>query len=211
MYSYLASDWASGPLYAAMEEAYDGGFWDPSGYEASPGAFKTDPNAFEVAAKEYLYLLNFSMFDYTSLWEGGSLAPEWSDTVRTQAGILANNPLGYALHNTYIAPVISKPSLVTIRSLFPDGDVPRGWLAVRSEGQNREAVLNGFSGSAEFATLASTSGIKASSRASPDGAEARDERQSRQTIPVPALPKLGFFILAGLMLLFVWGRIRSGQ
>ena len=124
MYSYLASDWASGPLYAAMEEAYDGGFWDPSGYEASPGAFKTDSGAFEVAAKEYLFLLNFSMFEYTSLWEGGSLAPEWSDTVRTQAGILANNPLGYALHNTYIAPVISKPSLATIRSLFPDGDTP---------------------------------------------------------------------------------------
>ena len=125
MYSYLASDWASGPLCAAMEEAYDGGFWDPSGYEASPGAFKTDPGAFEVAAKEYLFLLNFSMFDYTSLWEGGSLAPEWSDTVRTEAGILANNPLGYALHNTYIAPVISQPSLATIRSLFPDGDVPK--------------------------------------------------------------------------------------
>jgi hypothetical protein len=125
MYSYLASDWASGPLYAAMEEAYDGGFWDPSGYEASPGAFKTDPGAFEVAAKEYLFLLNFSMFGYTSLWEGGSLAPEWSDTVRTEAGIFANNPLGYALHNTYIAPVISQPSLATIRSLFPDGDVPK--------------------------------------------------------------------------------------
>jgi subtilisin family serine protease len=42
--------------------------------------------------------------------------------MRTQAGIQANNPLGYALHNTYIAPVISKPSLTTIRSIFQDGD-----------------------------------------------------------------------------------------
>jgi hypothetical protein len=64
------------------------------------------------------------MFEYTSLWDGGSLAPEWSDDMRTQAGILANNPLGYAFHNTYIAPVISKPSLATIRSIFQDGNTP---------------------------------------------------------------------------------------
>jgi subtilisin family serine protease len=44
--------------------------------------------------------------------------------MRTQAGIQANNPLGYALHNTYIAPVISKPSLATIRSIFQDGNTP---------------------------------------------------------------------------------------
>ena len=52
------------------------------------------------------------------------LAPEWTDDMRTQAGIQANNPLGYAFHNTYIAPVISKPSLTTIRSIFQDGNTP---------------------------------------------------------------------------------------
>jgi hypothetical protein len=122
LYSYLASDWQTGDLYAAMEEAYDGGFWDSSGYGGN--AWKTDADAFAVAAKEYLYLLNFCMFEYTELWEGGSLAPEWSDSMRTQAGIQANNPLGYAFHNTYIAPVISKPSLATIRSIFQDGNTP---------------------------------------------------------------------------------------
>jgi hypothetical protein len=106
-----------------MVEAYDAGKWDPSGYNSPADAFKTDPDAFEVAAKEYLYLLNFCMFEYTSLWEGGSLAPEWTDDMRTQAGIQTNNPLGYAFHNTYIAPVISKPSLATIRNIFQDGDV----------------------------------------------------------------------------------------
>jgi subtilisin family serine protease len=121
MYSYISADWASGPLYAAMEEAYDAGKWDSSGYGGN--AWKTDGDAFEVAAKEYLFLLNFAMFEYTELWDGGSLAPEWSDDMRTQAGIQANNPLGYALHNTYIAPVISKPSLTTIRNIFQDGDV----------------------------------------------------------------------------------------
>lgn len=122
LYSFLAADWQTGDLYAAMEEAYDGGFWDSSGYGGN--AWKTDADAFEVAAKEYLYLLNFCMFEYTSLWEGGSLSPEWSDSMRTQAGIQANNPLGYAFHNTYIAPVISKPSLTTIRSIFQDGNTP---------------------------------------------------------------------------------------
>ena len=122
MYSYISADWASGPLYAAMEEAYDAGKWDSSGYGGN--AWKTDGDAFEVAAKEYLYLLNFCMFEYTDLWDGNSLAPEWSDDMRTQAGIQANNPLGYAFHNTYIAPVISKPSLATIRSIFQDGNTP---------------------------------------------------------------------------------------
>ena len=122
LYPYISSDWNTGPLYNAMVEAYDAGMWDPSGYEPSPGAFKTNGDAFEVAAKEYLYLLNFCMFDYSSLWEGGSLAPEWSDSMRTPAGIQSNNPLGYALHNSYIAPVISKPTLATIRNIFQDGD-----------------------------------------------------------------------------------------
>ena len=124
LYSYLSADWATGPLYAAMEEAFDAGKWDPSGYQVNPDDWKTDADAFEVAAKEYLYLLNFCMFEYTELWDGGSLAPEWADDMRTQAGIQANNPLGYAFHNTYIAPVISKPSLATIRSIFGDGNTP---------------------------------------------------------------------------------------
>jgi hypothetical protein len=124
LYSFLASDWQSGDLYAAMEEAYDAGKWDPSGYQNPADDWKTNADAFEVAAKEYLFLLNFAMFEYTELWDGGSLAPEWTDDMRTQAGIQTNNPLGYAFHNTYIAPVISKPSLATIRSIFQDGNTP---------------------------------------------------------------------------------------
>ena len=124
LYAFLASDWQSGELYAAMEEAYDAGKWDPSGYQNPSDDWKTNADAFEVAAKEYLYLLNFCMFEYTGLWEGGSLAPEWTDDMRTQAGILSNNPLGYAFHNKYISPVISKPSLATIRSIFQDGNTP---------------------------------------------------------------------------------------
>jgi hypothetical protein len=124
LYQFLAADWADGDLYAAMEEAYDADKWDPSGYQNPADDWKTDADAFEVAAKEYLFLLNFAMFEYTELWDGGSLAPEWTDDMRTQAGIQANNPLGYAFHNTYIAPGISKPSLATIRSIFQDGNTP---------------------------------------------------------------------------------------
>ena len=123
MYPSISADWATSDLYNAMVEAFDAGKWDPSGYQSPSNAWKTDGDAFEVAVKEYLYLLNFCMFDYSTLWDGNSLAPEWTDDMRTPAGIQANNPLGYALFNTHIADVISKPSLTTIRSIFQDGDV----------------------------------------------------------------------------------------
>jgi len=120
-YSYLSGQWASGPLYSAMKEAYDGGVWDSEGYGGD--AWMTDPEMFEVAQKEYLYLLNFCMFDYTMLWENGTLSPEWSDSARTPAGILENNPLGLELFEEYIAPAISRPDVPTIRDIFQDGDV----------------------------------------------------------------------------------------
>ncbi|MDB4257066.1 S8 family serine peptidase [bacterium] len=120
LYPGLDSDFKSGPAYLAMKQAIDNGKFDPSAYAS---AWDSDNEIFEVALKEYLYLLNFAMFDYTSLWDGGSLTPEWTDDMRTPAGVQSNNPLGYALHNTYIATAISKPSLATIRSLFQDGDV----------------------------------------------------------------------------------------
>ena len=124
LYSYISADWATGPLYAAMEEAFDAGKWDPSGYQSPSNAWKTDADAFQVAAKEYLFLLNFAMFDYTGLWEGDSLAPEWADDVRTPAQIQATLPISYTFFNTYISPAISKPSLATINSIFGDGNTP---------------------------------------------------------------------------------------
>ena len=155
MYPFISADWATGDLYNAMAEAFDGNFWDPSGYQTPSNAWKTDPDAFEVAVKEYLYLLNFCMFDYSSLWDGGSLAPEWTDDMRTPAGILANNPLGYALFNTHIADVISKPSLTTIRTIFQDGDVGNPALGGAS-GYVPDAVIpltGNFTVSSNSATL----------------------------------------------------------
>jgi hypothetical protein len=122
MYPEYSEDWQSGELFAAMEEAYNSSMWNPKGYGGA--GWKTSPHLFEVAAKEYLYLLNFSMFGYTGLWEGDSLAPEWNDDMRTEAGIKNHNPLGYALHNTHIAPVISRPTIATINGIFGDGNTP---------------------------------------------------------------------------------------
>ena len=69
-----------------------------------------------------MYLLNWGMWEMSVFWAGGSLAPEWNDLMRTPAGILANNPLGYALFNTYFAPVLSKPNFATLNSIFQDKD-----------------------------------------------------------------------------------------
>jgi len=137
MYPSISSDWATSDLHAAMKEAADANNWDPSGY--SPN-WETDAEQFEVGVKEYLYLLNFCMFEYSDLWDGGSLAPEWADGLRTPAGIQANNPLGYALFNTHIGDVISKPSLATIRNIFQDGDVGNPTIAGAS-GYSADAAI----------------------------------------------------------------------
>ena len=72
---------------------------------------------------EYQYLLTFGMWEFgTELWDGGSLAPEWSDNANTPEGIQQYNPLGYALFNNYIAPVLSKPNIITLRSMFQDNN-----------------------------------------------------------------------------------------
>ena len=155
MYPTLSADWATSDLYNAMAEAYDASKWDPSGYQTPSNAWKTDSNAFEVAVKEYLYLLNFCMFDYSTLWDGNSLAPEWTDDMRTPAGILANNPLGYALFNSHIADVISKPSLTTIRTIFQDGDTGNPALGGAS-GYVADAAIpltGNFTVSSDSATL----------------------------------------------------------
>ena len=85
-----------------------------------------------------------------------------------------------------------------------------GWLNVLAQGQSREYVLNGFIGSAEFATLASSYGIKASiaaaksSRMAAESARmARDPevelKASEQAKPIPVLPLLVLLMLSGLV------------
>ena len=114
------SSWQTSELYLAMNEAIQNGVFSLQDY----GDENIDsPETFRIASKEYLYLLNFGMWEFgQEFWEGGSLSPEWSDQARTPAGIEELNPLGYGLFNLYIKPVLSKPSLSSLRSIYQDND-----------------------------------------------------------------------------------------
>ena len=113
-------DWQTSELYLAMMEAVDNGVFSLKDY----GDENLDtPNTYQIASKEYLYLLNFGMWEFgQEFWENGTLAPEWNDNSRTPAGVQQYNPLGYALFNAYVKPVLSKPSLSSLRSIFQDND-----------------------------------------------------------------------------------------
>ena len=120
------TSWKTSELYLALKEAVDNGVFDPSGYAADP---MNNPEDFMKAAIEYTYILNFSMWEMgKEFWldknasGDGILEGEWSETANTPAGVLAENPLGYALFNTYFAPVLSKPDFTTLRSMFQDND-----------------------------------------------------------------------------------------
>ena len=105
-------------IFLAMKEAYNNGVFDIDGY----GGDINNRDAWPVMLKEYQYLLTYGMWEFSEFWEGGSLSPEWNDNARTPEGIQQNNPLGYALYNTYFAPVVSIPSKEVLRSIFQDND-----------------------------------------------------------------------------------------
>ena len=102
-----------------------------------------------------------------------------------------------------------------------DAGGKQGWLDALAQGQSRAYVLDGFIGSAEFATLASSYGIEASraasesARVAPESVRmARDPevelRDSEQAKPIPSLPIFVLFMLGGLMGLFGLRRLRAG-
>ncbi|MFL2590829.1 MAG: InlB B-repeat-containing protein [Flavobacteriaceae bacterium] len=106
-------------LFLAMKEAVDNGVFGIDDY----GGDINNQDRWPLLLVEYQYLLTFGMWEVgKELWEGGSLAPEWSDNTNTPSGIQQNNPLGYALFNNYISPVLSKPDLSQLRSMFQDND-----------------------------------------------------------------------------------------
>ena len=105
-------------IFLAMKEAYENGVYGIEGY----GGDIDNRDAWPIMLKEYQYLLTFGMWEFSEFWEGGSLSPEWNDNARTPEGIQQNNPLGYALYNTYFAPVVSIPSKEVLRSIFQDND-----------------------------------------------------------------------------------------
>ena len=135
--------WTTTELHLAMKEAIDAGLYDPSGYSTD---WATDPDAATIAYKEYTYLVNWSMWDMSEFWDGGSLSPEWDDTLKTPAGMQSNNPLGYTLFNKYFAPVLSKPDFNILKRIFQDGDAGvSGYSAQPSASRVQE--IDWFSGS----------------------------------------------------------------
>ena len=115
------SGWQTSELYYAMKEAVDNGVFSLKDYGDEN---INTPDTYSVASKEYLYLLNFGMWEYgQEFWENGSLAPEWDDKARTPSGVQQYNPLGYALFNNYLNPVLSKPSLSDLRTIFQDNNM----------------------------------------------------------------------------------------
>ena len=110
----------SSEVYKAMDEAVENGAFDLEGYG---GSLDRDLDSTgQVILKEYLYLLTFGMWEYNEFWDGGSLAPEWSDSARTPEGVLELNPLGHALYTKYLAPIISQPSKEILLDMFQDND-----------------------------------------------------------------------------------------
>ena len=108
-------NWQTTDLHLSMKQAIENGMYDPTDYAPN---WNTDTGQAQVAYKEYMYLLNFGMWEMSEFWDGGSLSPEWNDNMRTPSGIQTNNILGYNLFNSYFAPVLTKPSFVTLRNIF---------------------------------------------------------------------------------------------
>ena len=136
--NYGDDSWKTTELHLAMKEAIDAGKFDPSDYASS---WATNAEYAELAYKEYMYLLNWGMWDMSEFWSGGSLAPEWTDDMRTPAGIKTNNPQGYQLFKKYFMPVLSKPSFTTLKSMFKGND--QGSLEyVASSGANRVHLIH---------------------------------------------------------------------
>ena len=135
-------NWKTTALHLAMKEAIDAGLYDPSGYAPD---WATVADAAEVAYKEYMYLLNWSMWDMSTFWDGGSLSPEWSDTLKTPAGMLANNPLGHDLFKKYFELVLSKPDFGVLRDIFRDADAGVSNYQPSGTGGSRVQQFNWFS------------------------------------------------------------------
>ena len=113
------AQWQTTKLHLAMAEAIAASKFDPSDYAPS---WSTNTEQAELAYKEYMYLLNWGMWGMSEFWNGESLAPEWTDDMRTPKGVQANNPLGYQLFKKYFMPVLSKPSFTTLKSIFKAND-----------------------------------------------------------------------------------------
>ncbi len=114
------ADGISGDLSEAYQEAVRNGVYDPSDYS---GANDGSDGYAQLLLREYVFCLIFAEWGFTqALVEGGTLAPEWSDSHLSQAAIARDNPIGHRLFTNNISKIISKPSLQELGLIFKDGD-----------------------------------------------------------------------------------------
>jgi Ca2+-binding RTX toxin-like protein len=104
---------ASSDVRVAMQEAIDNGIFNTDDYAAQNDGSE-DYHA--LLTREYLYLLTYSEWGFVDRYIDDSLAPEWTGI--TAADVAAQNPLGHALYQSYIAPTLSAPSVSVLDKIF---------------------------------------------------------------------------------------------
>ena len=102
----------------AFEEAIENGVYNTEDYS---GGDLNDPDFQVMLKQEYLYCLIYANWGMIkSHVDGGSLAPEWSDSHLDSKSIGRDNPLGQGLFDQYISKVIAKPNANIINLQFKD-------------------------------------------------------------------------------------------
>ena len=140
----------------AFEEAKKNGVFSAEDY---CGCGQSDSDFQTMLKQEYLYCLIYANWGMIgSHVEGGSLAPDWSDSHLSVESIAQDNPLGQEIFDKYISAVISKPSVDVVDFQFKDfgGGVdvytPDGIELIGSsssdylKGDNGKDVITGESG-----------------------------------------------------------------
>ena len=103
------SEWSyedpSSQLVLAMNEAINGGYYDPTGKFGD--LLETDPIAYKRAiAEDFAYLMIYTAWgSYSSFLPGDS--PEW--TIETLDEMESNTPLAYALYDYYVYRILGNP------------------------------------------------------------------------------------------------------
>ena len=103
------SEWSyedpSSELVLAMNEAINGGYYDPTGKFGDLS--ETDPTAYKRAiAEDFAYWMIYTAWgSYSSFLPGDS--PEW--TIETLDEMESNTPLAYALYDDYIYRILGNP------------------------------------------------------------------------------------------------------
>ena len=131
----------------AYEEAKANGLYSTEDYS---GGDQSDPDFQEMLKQEYLFCLIYANWGMIQTHvEGGSLAPEWSDSHLNSQAIGRDNPLGQKLFDQYIAKVISKPNASTISLQFKDfgnGIELYSPDGINRQGDNNSNYLRGDNG-----------------------------------------------------------------